>query len=259
MHATAMHRSSSPRAPPMHYRSWRMPCAPHQVRCYVGDNEQRWYMWYSGASQPSSDDSGAAASTAAPPGLSGVAPGAGSVGVAVSSDGVIWKRGHGAVEGSRGAARASDVGMCLTPVGVDFWWTLDTCHLAVSDVQVHGPISFWGLGCRCHVCKPSNPWRVYRSLVHCLLVVYRSKMGIHHPSAISRLHAAYVPMHKVILLLSTRHPLAPCKCSHASLSRSFPTAASARGRASTGCSTRGETLHLWTCPPGCQGQSRARP
>ncbi len=115
----------------------------------MGDNEQRWLMWYSGASRDdgaSSDggsdapagDGGGSISGAplAPPGLAGVAPGAGGVGVAVSSDGVTWKRGGGTVEGARGAARAEDVGLCLAPTGVDYWWTLDTCHLAVSDVQV---------------------------------------------------------------------------------------------------------------------------
>ncbi|KAI8471882.1 MAG: glycosyl hydrolase [Monoraphidium minutum] len=110
------------------------------VRCYVGDNEERWFMWYSGASSgsasESSDGGDAAPSQPPPPGLAGVSPGAGSVGVAVSADGVIWTRGGGAVEGSRGAARAADVGMCLTPTGADYWWTLDTHHLAVSDVQV---------------------------------------------------------------------------------------------------------------------------
>jgi hypothetical protein len=38
-----------------------------QVRCYMGDNEQRWYMWYSGNSTPME-------------GLAGVAPAAGSIG-----------------------------------------------------------------------------------------------------------------------------------------------------------------------------------
>ncbi|GBF93562.1 hypothetical protein Rsub_06282 [Raphidocelis subcapitata] len=115
------------------------------VRCYIGDNEERWFMWYSGASNGATSSSGsgsddadedAAAGPSPPPGLAGVSPGAGGVGVAVSSDGVSWTRGRGAVEGARGAARAADVGLCLTPTGVDYWWTLDTAHLAVSDVQV---------------------------------------------------------------------------------------------------------------------------
>ncbi|KAF8059183.1 NDK1 [Scenedesmus sp. PABB004] len=92
------------------------------VRCYVGDNEQRWYMWYSGADRHL-------------PGLSGVAPGSGSIGVAVSRDGIAWARGDGLVEGHRGAEQAGDVGIVLGP-NPDNWWTLDTHHLAVSDVQV---------------------------------------------------------------------------------------------------------------------------
>jgi hypothetical protein len=56
-------------------------------------------------------------------------------GVAVSHDGISWLRGDGLVEGHRGAAKAKDVGVVLGP-NSDNWWTLDTCHLAVSDVQV---------------------------------------------------------------------------------------------------------------------------
>jgi hypothetical protein len=39
----------------------------------MGDNEQRWYMWYSGSSAP-------------PAGLAGVAPAAGSVGESKTLD-----------------------------------------------------------------------------------------------------------------------------------------------------------------------------
>ncbi|WIA38670.1 hypothetical protein OEZ86_001976 [Tetradesmus obliquus] len=92
------------------------------VRCYMGDNEQRWYMWYSGSSAPLA-------------GLAGVAPAAGSIGVAVSHDGIDWLRGDGLVEGHRGSAKDGDVGVVLGP-NSDSWWALDTCHLAVSDVQV---------------------------------------------------------------------------------------------------------------------------
>eukprot|EP00879_Flechtneria_rotunda_P022777 GHRR01024054.1.p1 GENE.GHRR01024054.1~~GHRR01024054.1.p1 ORF type:complete len:357 (+),score=108.66 GHRR01024054.1:488-1558(+) len=88
----------------------------------MGDNEQRWYMWYSGNSSPLSN-------------LVGVSAAAGSVGVAVSSDGINWLRSEGLVEGRRGADKADDVGLTLQP-NSDNWWTLDTCHLAVSDVQV---------------------------------------------------------------------------------------------------------------------------
>jgi len=38
-----------------------------QVRCYVGDNEERWFMWYSGRS-------------AGCPGLDATTPAAGSIG-----------------------------------------------------------------------------------------------------------------------------------------------------------------------------------
>jgi hypothetical protein len=53
----------------------------------------------------------------------------------VSHDGISWLRGDGLVEGHRGSAKAKDVGVVLGP-NSDNWWTLDTCHLAVSDVQV---------------------------------------------------------------------------------------------------------------------------
>ena len=39
-----------------------------QVRCYVGDNEERWFMWYNGRS-------------AACPSLDAVMPAAGSIGM----------------------------------------------------------------------------------------------------------------------------------------------------------------------------------
>ncbi|KAK9805256.1 hypothetical protein WJX72_009116 [[Myrmecia] bisecta] len=91
------------------------------VRCYLGDNEQRWYMWYSGRGREA-------------PSLDPVAPASGSAGVAISSDGVNWTRGHGPVAGARGEDKAGDVGMVLAPNGD--WWTHDTCHLTVSDVQV---------------------------------------------------------------------------------------------------------------------------
>eukprot|EP00892_Ulva_mutabilis_P004235 jgi/Ulvmu1/2183/UM013_0028.1 len=89
------------------------------VRVYQGDNEQRWFMWYTGrASAAASNDS--------------LFPAAGKIGVAVSSDGVNWKRGEGPVSGTRAA---DDAGACMESDGSD-WWTLDTHSLAVSDVQM---------------------------------------------------------------------------------------------------------------------------
>lgn len=42
-------------------------------------------------------------------------------GVAVSSDGINWKRGEGRIQGARGAERAADVGKVLEP-NADWWW-----------------------------------------------------------------------------------------------------------------------------------------
>ena len=46
-----------------------------------------------------------------------------------------WERGHGDIEGARGAAKDKDVGRVLAPNEEDWWW-LDTRHVTVSDVQV---------------------------------------------------------------------------------------------------------------------------
>jgi hypothetical protein len=54
----------------------------------------------------------------------------------VSRDGVTWQRGKGSIEGNRGGLAASDVGSILTPNGD--WWTFDTCHMSMGDVQVRG-------------------------------------------------------------------------------------------------------------------------
>lgn len=50
----------------------------------------------------------------------------------MSSDGISWQRGTGAVSGTRAA---DDAGACMESDGGD-WWTLDTHSLAVSDVQM---------------------------------------------------------------------------------------------------------------------------
>ncbi|KAI3438045.1 hypothetical protein D9Q98_000488 [Chlorella vulgaris] len=91
------------------------------VRYFLGDDEQRWFMWYTGRST-------------ACPDLDGVFPSSGSIGLAVSSDGINWQRGSGMVEGARGPQRAQDVGKVLAPNG-DWWW-FDTCHMNVADVQI---------------------------------------------------------------------------------------------------------------------------
>jgi hypothetical protein len=66
-------------------------------------------------------------------------------GVAVSHDGIYWLRGDGLVEGHRGDAKLKDVGVVLGP-NADNWWTLDTCHLAVSDVQVNSRVLIVAFG-----------------------------------------------------------------------------------------------------------------
>ncbi|KAF5843522.1 glycosyl hydrolase [Dunaliella salina] len=94
------------------------------VRCFVGDNEERWYMWYSGRRKGA-------------PAMDLIAPSSGSLGVAISRDGLQWHRSSEAVEGERhGVAAKLDVGAMLTPN--QDWWTFDTAHLSVGDVQVLG-------------------------------------------------------------------------------------------------------------------------
>lgn len=91
------------------------------VRYYLGDDEQRWFMWYTGKSKRCHD-------------IDAIFPSSGSIGLAVSSDGLRWSRGHSNIEGSRGEGRASDVGRIMQPN--EDWWTHDTCHMSVSDVQL---------------------------------------------------------------------------------------------------------------------------
>lgn len=91
------------------------------VRYYLGDDEQRWYMWYTGKSTSCHD-------------IDSIFPSAGSIGLAVSSDGLTWSRGHANIEGARGEGRSKDVGRIMKPN--EDWWTHDTCHMSVSDVQL---------------------------------------------------------------------------------------------------------------------------
>ena len=132
------------------------------VRYYLGDDEQRWFMWYTGRSEacqdmddvfPSSGSigEGGAGEEAAGGGAPDCMPSSCCcctphpptfkpcpphlpAGVAVSSDGITWQRGSGVIEGARGPQRALDVGKVLAPNG-DWWW-FDTCHLGVGDVQI---------------------------------------------------------------------------------------------------------------------------
>eukprot|EP00884_Botryococcus_braunii_P011639 jgi/Botrbrau1/20476/Bobra.145_2s0036.1 len=91
------------------------------VRCYISDEEERWMMWYTGRRSESPD-------------LAHVFPSSGSIGIAVSSDGINWQRGYRRITGERGPARGPDVGEVLWP-NPDWWWH-DTCHLTLGDVQI---------------------------------------------------------------------------------------------------------------------------
>jgi len=92
------------------------------VRCFLGDNEQRWMMWYSGrAGGPHA------------PSLS-----SGCIGIATSTDGINWKRGTGPVQvrgDRRAVSEGTEVGVVLMPNEEEVW-TFDTCHVAAGDVQV---------------------------------------------------------------------------------------------------------------------------
>lgn len=103
------------------------------VRCYVGDNEQRWYLWYSARSR------GADGGVVPPPAADAVAPGAGAIGLARSKDGVTWTRGPGA-DVPWAADGASDRPPSSHPPVLgpnpDDWWWHDTAHVSVSDVQI---------------------------------------------------------------------------------------------------------------------------
>ncbi|XP_050374044.1 uncharacterized protein LOC126791610 [Argentina anserina] len=78
------------------------------VKRFLGDEEERWYMWYHGQSDKS--------------------PGADSIGLAVSSNGVHWNRGGGAVQSNQ------DVGSVMSS-GKD-WWAFDTLSIRPSEVVV---------------------------------------------------------------------------------------------------------------------------
>lgn len=78
------------------------------VKRFLGDEEERWYMWYSGRSDSN--------------------PGSDSIGLAVSSNGVHWERGGGAVQSSQ------DVGLVMSS-GKD-WWAFDTLSIRPSEVVI---------------------------------------------------------------------------------------------------------------------------
>ncbi|XP_043723183.1 uncharacterized protein LOC122670394 [Telopea speciosissima] len=78
------------------------------VKRYLSDDDERWFMWYHGSSDaiPSSD----------------------SIGLAVSSNGIHWERGAGAVRSS------TETGMVMN-CSKD-WWAFDTESVRPSDVVI---------------------------------------------------------------------------------------------------------------------------
>ncbi|KAL4319411.1 hypothetical protein GQ457_18G025730 [Hibiscus cannabinus] len=78
------------------------------VKRFLSDEEERWYMWYHGAStDPQGSD---------------------SIGLAVSSNGVHWERGTGGVKSS------ADVGLVMS-CGSD-WWAFDTESIRPGEVVI---------------------------------------------------------------------------------------------------------------------------
>lgn len=82
------------------------------VKRFLSDEEERWYMWYYGRSNSSSNSN----------------PTLDSIGLAVSSNGIHWERGGGPVQTSQ------DVGLVMS-CGKD-WWAFDTLSVRPSDVVI---------------------------------------------------------------------------------------------------------------------------
>nr|DAD34912.1 TPA_asm: hypothetical protein HUJ06_005552 [Nelumbo nucifera] len=78
------------------------------VKRYLSDDAERWYMWYHG----SSDDN----------------PTSGSIGLAVSGNGIHWERGTGHVRSS------TDAGMVMNCS--NDWWAFDTACIRPSEVVI---------------------------------------------------------------------------------------------------------------------------
>ncbi|KAK9064616.1 hypothetical protein SSX86_015998 [Deinandra increscens subsp. villosa] len=78
------------------------------VKRFLSDEEERWYMWYGG--RPGGN----------------LVPG--SIGLAVSSNGIHWERGKGAVQSN------SDVGLVLKS-STD-WWAFDTNGVMPGEILI---------------------------------------------------------------------------------------------------------------------------
>ncbi|CAO2828754.1 unnamed protein product [Amaranthus hypochondriacus] len=78
------------------------------VKRFLSDDEERWYMWYSGSSDKK-------------PGLS-------LTGLAVSSNGVHWERGEQAADSSSGTGVVMNCS--------EDWWGFDTKSIQPSEIMV---------------------------------------------------------------------------------------------------------------------------
>ncbi|KAI3812032.1 hypothetical protein L1987_16733 [Smallanthus sonchifolius] len=78
------------------------------VKRFLSDEEERWYMWYYGRSGGNLDP--------------------GSIGLAVSSNGVHWERGKGVVQSN------SDVGVVLK--SSNDWWAFDTNGVMPGEIVI---------------------------------------------------------------------------------------------------------------------------
>ncbi|KAJ0455110.1 putative glycosyl hydrolase, five-bladed beta-propellor domain superfamily [Helianthus annuus] len=80
------------------------------VKRFLSDEEERWYMWYGG--RPAGNSVSVS----------------GSIGVAVSSNGIHWERGKGVVQSN------SDVGLVLK--SSNDWWAFDTNGVMPSEILI---------------------------------------------------------------------------------------------------------------------------
>lgn len=78
------------------------------VKRFLSDEEERWYMWYHGRSGGNLDP--------------------GSIGLAVSSNGIHWERGKGVVQSG------SDVGLVLK--SSNDWWSFDTNGVMPGEIVI---------------------------------------------------------------------------------------------------------------------------
>lgn len=78
------------------------------VKRFLSDEEERWYMWYHGRPEGNLDP--------------------GSIGLAVSSNGIHWERGKGVVQSN------SDVGLVLK--SSNDWWAFDTNGVVPGGIVI---------------------------------------------------------------------------------------------------------------------------